>query len=539
MSAPADDGQVPAITGRRHRRRRTGASAPARRSHRFRIGVLLMALAGLATACGSGGAAAAPDTVGIVLTQEPRSMGSWTAYSQEGAPWIFNIEESLVTRDGATNQLVGLLATDWRQKDDRTWQFDLRQGVSFQDGTPFDATAAATALNYSWSEKNNFGVRQFMGPQITAKAASTYVLDVTTASPDPILPARLYFSPIFSPKVLTDGTYESTPVGTGPYTFEQWQRGQYLDLTLNPSWWGNKAGSGQQQATVQKVHFTFNPESAVRSASVQANEADVALFVEQNQCVPACATSTSVQTVFLRLDAATNPALRDIRVRQAISMGIDTQALVKNFMPEGAQAAQLVASGATGFVPGLKPYPYNPDEAKRLLAAAAADGVPTTVHLTVMGRQAYVPLGDQIVQAIQAQLSAIGLTADSQMQENSLLQSGLRQKPAPADRGWLLLYMHGNQLGDLSGTTATYYLCNGSASAMCDPQVDQMNKSALTTSGDQRQAAYAQIAQRVYDQYDTIPIGSPADFYAISPHLQWKPRRDQLVLVNTMRLTQG
>lgn len=514
--------------------------AVAARRTRYVPLAIVAASAMLAAACGGGaaGSGSAPnDTVGIVLAQEPRSMGSWTAYSQEGAPWIFNIEESLVTRDGKTNALAGLLATDWKQTDDRTWQFTLRQGVTFQDGTPFDATAAATALNYSWSEQNNFGVRQFMGPQITANAVSPFVLDVTTASPDPILPARLYFSPIFSPKVLTDGTYETTPVGTGPYSFVQWQRGQSLDLQRNPSWWGDKPDSGQQPATIEKVHFTFNSESAVRSSSVQAGEAAVAVFVEQSQCLPACATSTSVQTVFLRLDAATNPALKDVRVRQAIALGIDTQSLVKNFMSNGTQAAQLVATGATGFLPSLKPYPYDPDQAKRLLAEAKAAGVPTDVNLTVMGRQAYVPLGDQIVQAIQAQLTSIGLTVNSQMQENSLLQTGLRQKPAPADRGWLLLYMHGNQLGDLSGTTATYYLCDGSASAMCDPQVDAMNKAALTLGGDQRQAAYAQIAQRIYDEYDTVPIGSPADFYATAPNLQWQARQDQLVLVNTMRLS--
>ena len=98
--------------------------------------------------------------------------------------------------DPATNELVGELATAWEQTDDRTWRFTLRQGVTFHNGDPFNAEVAAFGINYTWSPENEFEIYQFIGPDMTATAVDDFSVDVQTVEPDPILPARLYFSPI-------------------------------------------------------------------------------------------------------------------------------------------------------------------------------------------------------------------------------------------------------------------------------------------------------------------------------------------------------
>ena len=129
-----------------------------------------------------------------------------------------NIDEALLNRDPKTSELVRELATKWEQTNPTTWRFTLRQGVKFHDGSPFNAEAAAEALNFNWDKANAFRVRGYVGPEFTFKPVSEYVLDVVLESPDPILPSRLYFAPLHSPKAQREAPDQSPlkPVGDRP-----------------------------------------------------------------------------------------------------------------------------------------------------------------------------------------------------------------------------------------------------------------------------------------------------------------------------------
>src|SRR5215216_507296 len=132
----------------------------------------------------------------ISLSAEPATLENWNAYSLDGHPVLRNIFEALLNRDPVSNELVGELATAWEWTDDRTVRFTLRDGVTFHDGSPFNAQVAADGLNFTWSSDNAFDIIQFMGPQISATVVDEKTIDVSTEEPDPILPARLYFSPL-------------------------------------------------------------------------------------------------------------------------------------------------------------------------------------------------------------------------------------------------------------------------------------------------------------------------------------------------------
>ncbi|WP_290808230.1 ABC transporter substrate-binding protein [Herbiconiux sp.] len=476
------------------------------------------------------------ERVTVSLAQEPRSMGSWAAVSDEGSPWIYNIEEPLVMRDAETGEALPGLAVSWEQTDPTAWTFQLRENVTFHDGTPFDAEVAAAALNWTWKPENNYPLLQFMGPQITAEASGEHELVITTPEEDPILPSRLFFSPIFSPKTLEDGTYETTPVGTGPYSFVSWERGQYLDVEANPDWWGLEADSDQTALTVQSARFAFNADPAVRASAVQAANADIGVQLQPAQCLPACAKTGSVETILLRLDAETNPMLKDVRVRQAIAEGLDLSGLVEQYVPEGARASQLIREGVTGYNPDLEPYPHDVEHAKELLDEARADGVDLSLPLRVVARTGFVDQGGEIIQVLQAQLAELGFDATSALTENSQLQAGLREKPASPDRGWVLLYSHSNQLGDMSATTG-WFTCDGSVSTMCDPELDALTEQAMATSGDERQELFAAAAERLWGDYSVIPVAQPARFNAISESIDWEARNDGLVLLT--EITRG
>jgi peptide/nickel transport system substrate-binding protein len=502
------------------------------------VGVALTAAAcgGGSGSSGSGGGASTDSSITIVLPQEPRSLASWAASVTDGEPVVYNVEEPLVTRNASTYSLEPDLATSWKQVSPTKWEFDLRHGVSFTDGTPLTATAAAQDLNYLWSAKNNFANLQFMGPQITAKAVSTYVLDVTTAQPDPILPARMFFSPLMSPKLIGSANFNSTPIGTGPYKFVKWARGQSIQLTENQSWWGLKGQTAFDKPTIQNVTFTFNTDSASAAAAVAAGNAQLAAFVEPQECQPQCITSATANVIFLMLDASTYAPLKDVRVREAIALAINKQQFVDQLLPHGVVASQLVGVGTVGYNSSLQPYPYDPTKAKQLIAQAKTAGVPVQDPLHLIARSDAPTGSSQMIQVVQSELQAVGFSTTVTVEDKSQLETGLRIHPKqpPANRGWVLLYIHGNPLFDLSATADSYYTCASVTGAYCNPALDKLANAALSLSGSARQQAYAAVAKYIYDNYIVIPIGEPADYYAAASNLQFSARRDEQILVNTM-----
>ena len=289
----------------------------------------------------------------ISLSAEPSTLENWNAYSLDGHPVLRNIFEALLNRDPATNELVGELATAWEWTDDRTLRFTLREGVTFHDGSPFNAQVAADGLNFTWSAENAFDIIQFMGPQISAAVVDEMTIDVSTEEPDPILPARLYFSPLPNMAQVEErpDSLPNEPIGTGPYQFVEWVRGDHISLTAYPEWWGNgdpEAAFGQQ--SIKDVQYVWRPESTVRAAQVTAGEAQIARFLAPEDCetTPVCLEAPSVETIFLRLDTM-HPVMGDIRIREAIGLAVDKESLVEQIFGGGEVATQLVGPSAVGY----------------------------------------------------------------------------------------------------------------------------------------------------------------------------------------------
>ena len=135
--------------------------------------------------------------------------------------------------------MVPLLATAWEWIDDRTIQFTLREGVSFHDGSYFNAAAAATSINHTFDPENAFDLLDFVG-SMSAEAVGDYTLNVSTPEPDPILLNKMYFVPIGSAQQLMDDpdSYHTNLIGTGPYRFVEWSSGESITYEANPDWWG-------------------------------------------------------------------------------------------------------------------------------------------------------------------------------------------------------------------------------------------------------------------------------------------------------------
>jgi peptide/nickel transport system substrate-binding protein len=476
----------------------------------------------------------------ISLAAEPSTLEWWNAFSIDGHPVLRNINEALLNRDPVTNELVGELASAWEWQDERTVRFTLREGVTFHNGDPLNAEDAVFGINYTWSPENAFDIAQFMGSQITATVVDDLTIDVQTAEPDPLLPAILYFAPLPSARQIREApdTLPSEPIGTGPYRFVEWARGDHINLTAYPEWWGNadaEAALGRQ--AILDVEYVWRPESQVRAAQVSTGEAQIGRFLAPEDCqtTPVCKEALSVETVPLRLDTV-HPTLSDIRIRQAIAHAIDTQQVVDAVFAGGEVATQLVGPSAAGYNAELEPTPYDPERAKALVAEAAADGIAVDAPLVVAVRRGSYPRAEELGEYVAGALTEIGLNATTEVIEHAAYQEQfvLPYDQIPPERGWIGTLSHGNELMDAGLTAASWYRCDGGVASYCDPELDAMIDAANPLTGEERAAAFAEITRVFQEGFSVIPIVHLAFFYGTTADLVWEPRLDGFMLVKEM-----
>jgi len=401
---------------------------------------------------------------------------------------------------------------------------------------------AAFGINYTWSEENGFEIFQFIGPLITAMAVDEYTLDVATTEPDPILPARLYFSPIPNMKQVQErpDSLVSEPMGTGPYSFVEWVRGQHIRITASPSWWGLKSPDAKGTITIKEAEFVFRAESSVRAAQVTADEATIGRFLAPEDCetTPNCKSVSSVETIFLRL-GTNHVAMKDIRVRQAIALAVDKQAIADQLFGGGEPASQLVGPSAIGFNADIQPYPYDLDGAKALVEEAGAAGVPIDAEITVVTREGIYLRNDELAEYVATQLREIGLNAKSEVIEPALYNPEYSKniKDVSETRGWITTNPHGNEIMDVSATASSYYRCDGGASMYCDPALDTALTEASALTGEERGPALAAVTKMYYDAYASVPVIYMPLNYGLAANLQWEPRLDAFMLLKEMSFT--
>jgi peptide/nickel transport system substrate-binding protein len=231
--------------------------------------------------------------------------------------------------------------------------------------------------------------------------------------------------------------------------------------------------------------------------------------------------------------------MSDIRVRQAIGLAVDKQAIADQLFGGGEPASQLVGPSATGYNPDLEPYPYDMDQATKLVEEAAADGVAVDAPITVATRQGIYLRNDEFAEYVANQLNQIGLTAHSEVIEIAQYneQFDVNYHDVPEDRGWIATNPHGNEIMDVSSTAQAYYSCDGGSSTYCNPELDKALDAAIPLTGEERQAALADVTRMYYEDYGSIPIIHMPLNYGLAAELTWEPRLDGFILLKEMSLS--
>jgi peptide/nickel transport system substrate-binding protein len=347
-----------------------------------------------------------------------------TTGNQQIASHIF---DNLVEMDANSIPQPGLAET-WAPVDDSTWEFKLRRGVKFHDGTPFTADHVLATFNHA---KTIEGVGASGGAYLRGKTftkVDDYTIRIATAQPAPLLPNEMTVLYIY-PRAVPVEQFNSgeAAVGTGPYRLHEWVKGGQIVLDRNPDYWGHAPHW-------DRVTFRLIAAGPTRVAALLNNEVDMINDVPPADISRLKATPevnvimrSGERIMLVTLDSSRdispfvtdndgkvafpNP-LHDWRVRKAISKAINRDALVDRLMDGVAVAAGQIASpGMFGYDPSIKPEPFDLDGAKRLLTSA---GYPDGFHLVLHSPNDRYVNDAKTAEAIGAMLSRIGIRTEVQ-----------------------------------------------------------------------------------------------------------------------------
>ncbi len=488
----------------------------------------------------------------IGLSGEVTSLDPHHLAAQPNLTVARHVFESLTDVDAQTRLIPGL-AESWRAIDATTWEFRLRRGVKFHDGSPFTAEDAAFSLARPLSIQGSpGGFASYVRAVASTVVVDAHTLRVRTKYPYGALPEDLNSILIVSRKHALNagpGDFDAgrALVGTGPYKFLRYQRGDRLELSRHPQWWG-------KAPAWDKVTLRIIPADPSRTAALLSGELDAIEHVpsadikniSKNKKLRVSQT-TSWRTILLHLDQyraqppgvsdlngkplAANPFM-DLRVRRAISKAINRTAIAERVM-EGlaVPAANIVSPGVFGHNSALKAEPYDPEGAKRLLAEA---GYPNGFRVTLAGPNNRYINDEQVLQTVAQLLTRVGIHTRVEAAPMSAFLGRVRkEETAFALLGW------GSFAADLAlrSLVASANADKGYGAwnwgRYSNPKADALMEQALGSVDRSRRETLAREANTLAMQdHAFIPLHHQVVSWAMRANLAYAPRTDEFTFAH-------
>jgi peptide/nickel transport system substrate-binding protein len=351
-----------------------------------------------------------PNTLSIGWDTETKTLDP-AGNSVNSDIWVMvNIYDLLIRTGNDGKTPMPDLATSWNiSKDGLIYTFHLRQGVKFHDGTPLTAADVKFCLDRTRDPKAAWSWTLTAIKKIEAPDSSTVV--ITLSHPwAPLLSDLSLFNTGIYPEAYfkkVGASYMSShPIGTGPYMFEKWVRGQYLSLKKYPNYFmANKF-------PMQRVEYDLIPDANTRLLKVEAGELDVDNVLPPNQVSAAKSNSAvqvvidpSTETEYFQIYTKAKP-LDEVNVRQAINHAIDRAALVKAVLfGYGQPANSFIPNGAIDHDPNIPVPTYDLKLAKQYLSKSS---VPNGFNLTMEVSSGHQEWADT-AQIVQNELASLGI----------------------------------------------------------------------------------------------------------------------------------
>lgn len=455
----------------------------------------------------------------IALNEELETVEPCMAsQSNIGRVILQNISETLTELNTEDGSLMPRLAETWEDMGNGTWRFHLRQGVTFSDGSAFDAADVVHSIERTISDQLTceIGAKFFGGMTITTAVVDDNTIDITSDPAQPILP--LLFSTLTVVPSETPMEFTREPVGTGPYVLSEWNAGQNIILSRRDGYWG-------ETPAVTKATYVFRSDDAVRAAMVEAGEADIVPLISQNDATnPATDFAyPNSETTYLRIDTNIAP-LNDIRVRQALNMAVDREAFLGTLIPSDAiMATHMTPPTALGADVDLGVPAYDIEAAKALVEEARAAGVPVDQEILLVGRLGNYPNVTEVMEALQQMMSETGLNVKLEMKEVAEWVNYYSKPFAAGEQPSMVAAMHDNSRGDPVFSMYFKYACEGLQSGICDADLDKLIADATATAGEGRADAWRAAFQKAHDLSADVFLFHMVGFSRVSERLDFTP----------------
>jgi len=429
------------------------------------------------------------------------------------------VYEGLV-KMGENGDFEPMLATEWKQLNDVTWEFKLREGVTFHDGAPFNAEAVQKTIARVLDKKVASPRANLFEMIKEVKAVDDHRVQFILHAPFAPLLSVLASGEgaIISPKAIEQYGLELSkhPTGTGPFTFQSWTPGQEIVLVKNENYWGKKP-------KIDKVVFKAVPEDATRIAMVETGEAHVAeqLPVTEIERVQSSSTMNvgrfeAFYVDFIAFNTKKKP-FDDVRVRRAIAYAVDTESILKGvYNNVGKKTNSTMGPKVIGYSPNVKGYEYDLNKAKKLLAEA---GYPNGFTATITTNDIKARIN--VAEVLQSQLKGIGIDLKVNVVESgAFVQAAIKGDTEMHIRGW------GNATGD--GDYNQYNLYHsasvgaaGNYSFYTNAEVDKLIEAARKEQDLEKRKEYYEKAQEIErrDVVD-IPLRSVENIVAMSKNVK-------------------
>lgn len=492
----------------------------------------------------------------IGLASEPTAMDPYFHNLGPNNAITRHIFDRLILQDENQSLTPGL-ATEWKPIDDLTWEFKLRQGVKYHDGSDFNADDVICSWERAPNVPNSPSSFGTYTKGKTVEKIDDYTVHFKTAAPFPLMGNDVSNVAIVSSETGCNAAtedYNNGPasIGTGPFKFVSYSPGDSIVLERNDDYWGEKAA--WTKVTMKPIKSGPSRVAALLAGDVDMIEGvpttDIATLAANDELALSQGVSNRVIYLHLDHDRADSPfvkangggsidnPLRKHEVRMAISKAINRDAIVDRVMEGVAiKAGQLLPEGFFGVSDKLEPVEYDPDGAKELLAAA---GVPDGFELTIHGPNDRYINDAKIAEAIGQMMTRIGIKTQVETMPRSVyFKRASRGGPDETPEFSFILVGWGAGSGEASSPIksliGTHTPDKGWGASnrgrYSNPAVDALLEKALATVEDAtRQDLLAEATEIAINDGAIIPLHYQVNTWAAKKGLKYMARTDEATL---------
>ncbi len=449
-----------------------------------------------------------------------------------------NIYESLFRR-GYDGKIKPHLAESYKLLDPLTWEFKLRKGVKFHNGEDFNAEAVKFTIERASDEsiKPKPRLGEYYKTFKSLEVVDPYTIRIRTIDPDPVMLNRLtaLFGPMLPPKYIKEHGHDilkTKPVGTGPVKFIRWDKDEKLVLEVYDNYWGPKIKA-------KRVIFKPIPETTTRIADLELGKADIVTDIPTDQIEALkrnpkvkMETGLSSRNIHIILNTVAPGPVSNKKVRQALQYAVDADTIIKTVLGGyGRRIATLFIPEAFGFDPNIKPYPYDPKKAKKLLAEA---GYPNGFEIDFDVPSGRYLKGEEVAQAVAGQLQKVGINAKIQKYEwGGYVKRWRARKFSP-----LALIGAGDEMLDCDGLLTSRLITDANYGGFySSPQLDELIfKGRKTMDAQERLKIYSEAQKIIMEDCPILVLYQQPNIYGASRRIEWKSTIDEKIYIDTIKV---